>query len=425
MNRSKAKRILQRMVNSLFKLQAFVKINSFDDIKNLDDYFGQELTLSKEKTIFITTDTRNTLRSITSELIVYYDLEDYITFSEIFSNVKKIYADYILNKKSPENMIDDVYELSKKEIRVFNNINCCEGIKLNGIEQLNCGEYKIISSDFSTFLKAYGKEEADFYEMMKDYLWICGSEKGSKKQVEHKFDYKANLITSFLSICLQTINKKSILNYRIQALNSSSSHKSRNLRLQWANESQYGSFSYSFPKFSNAEIDLEILKHFKTNLFFDEFFTILEKELKTEVEDAIIKSVYWFCEATKDNNDTMKFIKLWSCIECFFSITQDEISESNAKGLACILVYGGYRIHDIENYREVKSKIKKMYKKRSKALHRAYWSDIEANDVVELADWTAWLIISILGLAVVGNYTRLSQIKEQTVRLDNIHNEIQ
>ena len=74
MNRSKAKRILQRMVNSLFKLQAFVKINSFDDIKNLDDYFGQELTLSKEKTIFITTDTRNTLRSITSELIVYYDL---------------------------------------------------------------------------------------------------------------------------------------------------------------------------------------------------------------------------------------------------------------------------------------------------------------------------------------------------------------
>src|SRR5690606_27644742 len=185
MNRSKAKRILQRMVNSLFKLQAFVKINSFDDIKNLDDYFGQELTLSKEKTIFITTDTRNTLSSITSELIVYYYLEDYITFSEIFSNVKKIYADYILNKKSPENMIDDVYELSKKEIRVFNNINCCEGIKLNGIEQLNCGEYKIISSDFSTFLKAYGKEEADFYEMMKDYLWICGSEKGSKKQVEH------------------------------------------------------------------------------------------------------------------------------------------------------------------------------------------------------------------------------------------------
>ena len=57
------------MINSLFKLQAFVKINSLDDIKNLDDYLGQELTLSKERTIFITTDTRKTLRSLTNKLI--------------------------------------------------------------------------------------------------------------------------------------------------------------------------------------------------------------------------------------------------------------------------------------------------------------------------------------------------------------------
>ena len=43
---------------------------------------------------------------------------------------------------------------------------------------------------------------------------------------------------------------------------------------------------------------------------------------------------------------------------------------------------------------------------------------------MELANWAAWLIISALGLVVVGNYTNLSQIKEQIVRLDNIHKEI-
>lgn len=416
---------LQQMIDSLFKPQAFVKINGFDDIKNLDDHLGQELTLSKEKTIFMTTDTREALRSLTSKLIIYYNFENYITFSELFLILKKVYVDYILNEKPLENMLDDVYKLSKKEIRIFNNINCCEGIKLKDIEQLNFGKYKIISPDLSIFVKAYGKDETNFYDMMKNYLWIYGSEKGSKKQAEQKFDYKANLITSFLSICLQAINKKSILNYRIQALNSSSSHKSYQPRLQWEQESSGGSFSYSFPKFFDAEINSEILEYLKTNLFFDDFFNILEKELKTEVEDAIIKSVYWFCEASKDNNDTMKFVKLWSCIECFFSITDKGISEANAKGLACMLVYGGYRIHDVENYKNIKSKIKKSYNKRSKALHRAYWSDIDTIDVVELANWTAWLIISVLGLSVVGNYTKLSQIKEQTIRLDNIHNEIQ
>ena len=98
MNRTKEKRTIQRMINSLFKLQAFVKINSLDDIKNLDDYLGQELTLSKERTIFITTDTRKTLRSLTNKLITYYDFENLITFSELFSILKKVYADYILNK---------------------------------------------------------------------------------------------------------------------------------------------------------------------------------------------------------------------------------------------------------------------------------------------------------------------------------------
>lgn len=424
MNRTKEKRTIQRMINSLFKLQAFVKINSLDDIKNLDDYLGQELTLSKERTIFITTDTRKTLRSLTNKLITYYDFENLITFSELFSILKKVYADYILNNKLPENLLLEVYDISKKEIKIFNNISCLDGIKLIGIKQLNCGEYKITLSDLSTFIKAYGKDENNFYDMMKNYLWIHGNERGSKKQVGQKFDYKANLITSFLSICLQTINKKSILNYRVQVLNSSSSHKSYNTRLQWEKESEGGSFSYSFPKFSDADINSETLEYFRKNLFFDDFFKILEKELKTEVEDAIIKSAYWFCEATKDNNDTMKFIKLWSCIECFFSITEDKLSESNAKGLACILVYGGYRIHNVESYKEVKFKIKKLYDKRSKALHRAYWSDIESIDVMELANWAAWLIISALGLVVVGNYTNLSQIKEQIVRLDNIHKEI-
>lgn len=75
---------LQQIIDSLFKPQAFVKINGFDDIKNLDDHLGQELTLSKEKTIFMTTDTRETLRSLTSKLIIYYNFENYITFSELF-----------------------------------------------------------------------------------------------------------------------------------------------------------------------------------------------------------------------------------------------------------------------------------------------------------------------------------------------------
>jgi len=30
----------------------------------------------------------------------------------------------------------------------------------------------------------------------------------------------------------------------------------------------------------------------------------------------------------------MQFVKLWSAIECFFAITDEKISEANAKGVA-------------------------------------------------------------------------------------------
>ncbi|RZG68276.1 MULTISPECIES: HEPN domain-containing protein [Acinetobacter] len=425
MNRSKEKRTLQRMINSLFSEKAFIKINSIEDIKNLDDFLGQELRLSEKKSIFITTDTRLTLRSITNRIISFYDLEEYITFSEVFLNLEKVYADYLLNNKHLANMLDDVYKSAKSEINTFNNLMCCEGVKLKNIKILNCGNYWIVPSDISIFNEAYGKNDPNFYEMMKDYLWIIGSEEGSKKQVQQRFDYQTNLITSFLNICFQTVNKKSIFSYRIQVLNSSSTHKSRQPRLQWKNTCEGNSFSYAFPSFSIAEIDSELLEYFRENLFFDSFFNILQSKEKTEVQDAIIKAVYWYCEATKDNNATMKFIKLWSCIECFFSITDTKISESNAKGLACILVYGGYGIYDVNSYNELKIKIKKLYAKRSKALHRAYWSNIENIDVIELANWSAWLIISALGLSVVGNYSMLSQIKEQSFRLDDLQNKMQ
>lgn len=423
MNRVKEKRILQRMMNSLFLEKAFIKINSIEDYKKLDDYLGQELRLSEKKCIFITMDTRLTLRSITKHIISYYELEDYITFSEVFSSLKKVYADYLLNNKNLEAFLDDVYQLLQEEICIFSNVICCEGVRLKDVETLNCGKYRITPSDVSIFNEVYGENDPKYYEMMKDYLWIIGSEEGSKEKVQQKFDYQTNLITSFLNICFQTLNKKSIFSYRIQALNSSSAHKSRQPRLQWKHDSQRGSFSYAFPSFAIAEIDSELLEYFSANLFFNSFFNILQSKEKTEVQDAILKAVYWYCEATKDNNDTMKFIKLWSCIECFFSIT-DTISESNAKGLACILIHGGYGIHDVNNYHNLKCSIKKLYVKRSKALHRAYWSDIDNIDVMELANWSAWLIISVLGLASVGNYSKLSQIKEQSSRLDKLHNKM-
>jgi hypothetical protein len=40
----------------------------------------------------------------------------------------------------------------------------------------------------------------------------------------------------------------------------------------------------------------------------------------------------------------MQFVKLWACAECFFAIEKEEVTELNAKGIAAILAFAGFRV---------------------------------------------------------------------------------
>lgn len=126
-----------------------------------------------------------------------------------------------------------------------------------------------------------------------------------------------------------------------------------------------------------------------------------------------------FADAYKDRNPTMQFVKLWSCAECFFAIEKDGVTELNAQGIAAVLTFGGYRIVEPRNYGSFKKRLKKMYKLRSKAVHRAKFGHIEFADLNDFSRWTAWLIFSMVALSEKG-YKTLRQVRERTVRLDRL-----
>jgi len=115
----------------------------------------------------------------------------------------------------------------------------------------------------------------------------------------------------------------------------------------------------------------------------------------------------------------MQFVKLWSCIECFFAITDEKITEANAKGIAAILVFGGYQVIAVDKYADTKRRVKQLYKLRSTALHRGRFGHIDSTDIDEFSGWVAWIIISMVSLSVRG-YTTLKQVNEQVLRLDLI-----
>jgi hypothetical protein len=87
-------------------------------------------------------------------------------------------------------------------------------------------------------------------------------------------------------------------------------------------------------------------------------------------------------------------------------------------GIASILVFSGFQIVEFKDFGTVKKRLKTLYDLRSRALHRAEYDQITANDIAELSHWIAWVIISMMALTERG-YRTLKQIREQCARLDS------
>jgi len=153
--------------------------------------------------------------------------------------------------------------------------------------------------------------------------------------------------------------------------------------------------------------------------FFKELSNLIDKQERNELEDAVVKSLFWIGEAQKDRSHASAWVKLWSCVECFFTLDNEEITELNARGIASILTFGGYSHEKYGDYEQLKNKIKKYYALRSKVVHRAEYTHIDQLLLEEFSFIVAWVIITMTSLLDRG-YTTLAQVKEQAERLDKV-----
>lgn len=167
------------------------------------------------------------------------------------------------------------------------------------------------------------------------------------------------------------------------------------------------------------KIDPELLNYIGAECFFEMLSSLIGKEKNNKLENAILKALFWIGEAQKDRSHASAWIKLWSSMECFFTLGDKIITESNARGISSILVYGGYSHEEFGDYDQLKKKIKKYYKLRSRAVHRAEYTHIDEVLLDEFSFIAAWTVITMASLLNRG-YTTLSQVQKEAVRLDGL-----
>ncbi len=264
-----------------------------------------------------------------------------------------------------------------------------------------------------------GLELNSIYEQFKNSLWLTAAITGSPDVASERFEYRATLTVGLLAICGAVLYKGAVWRSRMRAVISPLEHRKAVLMLRWDRGGDDPQLTRKWGFEQNLSLESESVAYLTDHCFLRELAALPGETNRSELQDAIVRAVYWFADAYKDSNPTMQFIKLWSCAECFFAIDISGVTDLNAEGFAAILTFAGFKIVEPKEYPTFKRRVKNLYDLRSKAIHRGFFGHVQTRDLDDLSRWIAWIIISMFSLSKRG-YRTLRQVRQQTSRLDRL-----
>lgn len=245
--------------------------------------------------------------------------------------------------------------------------------------------------------------------------FIIGTTCGTKFAAETKFQTKANLLVGLLAVFAGANYANGPTGFRLGIRLSAESNYGRATYFSWTARKEEATVHLAFPKSQILKLN-SFEERLHVGGYFDTITRAIDATARTKLEEALVRALYWFCDAQRDTVTVMQFIKYWSCIETFFS-TPESVVRSVSTGLATALVAGGGSFFKADEYGTLKRRITRLYTLRCRALHGASYSHVTAQDVADLSQWTAWLLLVVAELVDSG-YTTTEEVRVQTHRID-------
>ena len=418
----KQKRIVESDVETLFSPRAFIPKPTLEDIKRLG-FFHPTIKYNRG-TLFLSDKGDGARKRLTGIVCSLPELLGSVSKSEVGAQVLKSYNDLLEKQLQPtgQEFVDGVTDALLATVKDRQCLIQLDGLDLKDQDVVELGSFRIQRSNRAILdnVKFRGGLDVDLvYDQFKDSLWLIGDGRGSDDIASEQFEYRATLAVGILALCGALLYRGAIWRSRVRAVISPLEHRKAISILTWEKGGDNPSLTRKWGGEQDLPLDSDSIAYLTKVCFLKQIASLPEETNQSELQAAIVRSVYWFADAYKDRNPTMQFVKLWTCAECFFAIDTEGVTDLNSKGLAAILAFAGFKIIDVKEYPSFKRRVKGLYDLRSKALHRASFGHIQSKDLDDLSYWIAWIIISMVSLSERG-FRTLRQIHEQVARLDRI-----
>lgn len=416
----KEKRTFDADLIVLFSLKAFLVLNTIDEWKGIGLFHPTVRTNDNQHPLSELGIAA--LRRITDIMKKDSTLRKPCTPKEIAGQVHTSYEGWIKRKLQPDadEFIEDCRSSLMETVKERTHLVVLEGLELTDLHRLDLGTISICRPDMGLLsVVQYGgaiTKEWIEREFAKG-LWVMGKTQESPEKSLERFDHQTLLVIGILAVCGATLYEGSIWKSHLRAGLSPHKQTVPTAIFRWDADGDDPTVSRLWGSDQELPLDARLVAYLKEHCFLDQMAALPGIEAKTQLQQSIERALYWFADAHGDRNTTMRFVKLWSCVECFFAFKEEDITEANARGMATILTFAGYQVWKLEDYPKLKKRLKELYRLRSRAVHRAEFDGVQLVDLKDLSQWVAWLIISMTALTEKG-YSTLDQVRGQTDRLD-------
>ncbi|MDC7703858.1 HEPN domain-containing protein [Vogesella indigofera] len=375
----KDSRTLLHSVTRLFSNKSLLIPTSIKDIPE-KNYFARKLRLQGDRVIYLTESGYEHFCKVVDVLDRTNFFSGLAEFSDIWTAWKRVVEKWLSEGQEPvcaDEIVQAIAELIDQEVDVHTFLVPLFGMKLDGADSFPLGKMTVLHFSTDTLDSAeveHGHANiTQLLEFSKNYLWLKGSANGTPIVSRKKFSEQANLTVGVLAITAASMYELGASGFRMGIVMSSEGTVGQSVWFSWQERELSLTTHYSslcggqlFPvnKALENENETEMIR------MIYRAFSILQSKDKTQLEEAIARAVYWYSDAHRDPVLVMQLVKYWSCVEAFFSFEQEEITHAVSSGLASILVFGGFQFIQPSEYSALKKQIARLYKLRSKAVHR-------------------------------------------------------
>ena len=340
----KTARSVDYRLNQFYAKRSLKPVTRLDDLR-VPDSLARRLVLTGNRQLMMSEDARQWLREIVGLLEAAQIGGGFADYSDLYSATKKIIEAALSEGLRVENcreLLERLNETLAKEVDQRTFVVLLVGVELEGLDRLDIGEVSIEPAGVA-LLEAAGVHHAHanvskHVAHSRAELWLLGREAGTPKVALAKFTENSQLAVGILTVFAAAMHHWGSVGFRIATIMAPEDTYQTSVFSSWAERDRSLVSHYRMPT-QRFAISPRIVEQLGDA--WDAFPVAVQKQDRSELEDALRRATYWFADAQRDTSVQMKLVKFCTAAESVFSTERDQVVKNVAIGIASTVCFSG------------------------------------------------------------------------------------